>query len=641
VTTGKHAISYRPDIDGLRAIAVGAVVLFHANLVAIGQGFLGVDIFFVISGYLITGILLEDSSILRFYQRRARRILPALFAVLVVVLGLGLLLLLPGDLKALARSAQATLAFSSNILFWRKSNYFAHETELWPLLHTWSLGLEEQFYIVFPLLVRLVRRWERRKLAILFGLLALVSFAIAVIAVQRRFDVPAFYLLPARAWELLVGSIVATGVLPPIHNRTARAAAGLIALAMVVLPLTQLMPPLPFPGWGALLPVLGAAGLIWVGAGGPHPVGTLLGLRPVIFIGLISYSLYLWHWPALAFARYVAVRPLTHVEAALVVLASVVLAWASWRFVERPFRRRSVSDRTVWLFSAAGIALLVSAAALMLAARGLPQRFPPAIAKLNASSDATWRCPFSSFIRFGPATACRLSLPSGKAEDADIVLWGDSHAQMYVPALLGALGDRRGLLVYAYGCAPVLGDAADALCGATQRANYAAIVKLPARVVILAENWPQYRDEAGGRLGRDPLPSERYHDAIRRLRDLVAGLRQAGKLVVLVPPLALPGYDVGGTVSRELLFHGKTSQKLGVTRAEYEAEYANVLAAYADMARDPRVRIVPVEQGACDAHRCGYIWKGRAVFADQGHLATEFATTLTPIFARTLAGMRN
>jgi len=236
VSTAKHhpAIAYRSDIDGLRAIAVLAVVLFHARLSFVTGGYVGVDVFFVISGFLITTILLEDQSIVRFYQRRARRILPALFALIVGVLLAGLIILLPHDLAMLGKSSAAALLFGSNIWFWRQSGYFATETELWPLLHTWSLGVEEQFYIVFPLIVFLFRRWPRPRLAVLFAVLALLSLGSAVFLMDYRKPVMAFYLAPMRGWELLVGAILATGVLPKPGGRRIRTVAAVLGLAMVL-----------------------------------------------------------------------------------------------------------------------------------------------------------------------------------------------------------------------------------------------------------------------------------------------------------------------------------------------------------------------------------------------------------------------
>ena len=635
MSSEQGALKYRPDIDGLRAIAVLSVVLFHAQVSGIGGGYVGVDVFFVISGYLITVILLGDQSIVRFYQRRARRILPALFALLAAVLAAGLLIYLPHDLIELSKSAGATLLFFSNVLFWRKSGYFATETELWPLLHTWSLGVEEQFYIVFPLLVRLFRFLPRRRMALLFVVLGAISFGAAAYGMSHRVGVMVFYLVPTRAWELLVGSILATGAIPKLPTPWARSAAALAGLAAVLLPIFLYTKGTSFPGIGALPPVLGSALILWAGQDGEHFFSRALGWRPVRFIGLISYSLYLWHWPLLAMARYVAVRDLNAFEIAIAVAAAFAFATLSWRYVERPFRR-GYSDRAIWIISLAGIASLLLVCGSIIVAKGLPGRFPRAIVALNEQSGTTWRCPVTSFIPIGSFYACPVNLPSRRAQDADIVLWGDSHAQMYVPALRPALGGRRALLINANGCAPVLSDAASPTCGVVQRANYAEIIKLPAKTVILAQNWVQYRDEAAKKLHRDLLPSERYQDAIRRMRVLVAALRSAGKQVIIVGPVPEPGYDLASVASRDLLFHGRVSTPVSVTSAAYLNDAARVLAAIEDLAKQPGVKVIRVDRMVCNSQSCDFMKDGRAIFSDHDHYTADFSQQLAPLFAEAL-----
>jgi hypothetical protein len=280
--------------------------------------------------------------------------------------------------------------------------------------------------------------------------------------------------------------------------------------------------------------------------------------------------------------------------------------------------------------------VLFAVCAALVGLHGLPSRVPARIAKINAASGTTWRCPVTQLLPFGHFYACPVNLPSRASSDADVVLWGDSHAQMYAPALRLALGERHALLVNANGCAPVLGDATSASCGDIQRANYALIRALPAKTVILAQNRPQYRDEAGRRLGRDPLPAERYQDALRRLRVLVAGLRSAGKRVILIGPVAEPGYDVGSVVSRSLLFHGRATTPVSVARDAYLAEEANIYAAFAAMKRDPGVTDIRIDSIACDAVRCPFIIDGEAIFADHGHYTEAFSKRLAPLFRASL-----
>jgi hypothetical protein len=485
--------------------------------------------------------------------------------------------------------------------------------------------------------MKLISRMRRARLAVAIGALLLVSFALAVYTVGAGKGTLAFYQMPMRAWELLAGALLATGAIPAAHGKTLRSAVALGGLAAIVLALSG-QPPLPFPGLGAVLPVLGSAALIWAGFGGTNLTSPLMTAKPMVAVGLISYSLYLWHWPVLAFARYIAVSPLTPLELTGAVALAFVLATLSWRYVERPFRRRSVSTRTVWLFSLAGMASLGAVIGVSLAEKGFPRRFPAAVVTLNEGSGATWRCSVTSFVRLDGYYACPLNLPSGNPRDADVVLWGDSHAQMYAPALLGALGARHGLLVIEYGCAPVSRGTSGAACGDVQSRNFAAIRALPAKTVILAENWPEFRDEASAWLGRDPLPGERYLAGIQRLRDTVADLRAAGKTVVIIAPVPLPGYNVASEVSRELLFHHRITSPIAVSRAAYESENANILDAFQQMTQDPRVKIIRVDAMACTDKSCPFLDHGHAIFADHGHYSTQTAATFEPLFRAALDG---
>ncbi|MCB5200694.1 acyltransferase, partial [Loktanella sp. TSTF-M6] len=299
---------YRRDIDGLRTLAVVPVVLGHAGLGLFAGGFVGVDVFFVISGFLITGILVRELeqgrfSLIDFYERRARRILPALFVVLAACIVVFWFLLLPQHYVVIGKAGIASLLFSSNIYFFRiDSAYFANATSMQPLLHTWSLAVEEQFYIVFPVLLWLIAAWRRTSRTLLIAGLSLASFALAVWMVPRH-PVAAFYLTPTRVWELGLGALLALGAFPALRHRLLAelvAAAGLVAIAWAVFTLDKTD---PFPGLNALAPCLGAVAIIWAGQSQITLTGRLLSTRGMVGIGLMSYSLYLVHWPVLVAAR--------------------------------------------------------------------------------------------------------------------------------------------------------------------------------------------------------------------------------------------------------------------------------------------------------------------------------------------------
>lgn len=360
-------MKYRREIDGLRAIAVLPVIFFHAGFQTFHGGFIGVDIFFVISGYLITSIIMGELekdrfSIIDFYERRARRILPALFLVMLVTVPFAWLWLLPHEMRDFSQSLIAVSAFSSNVLFWKEANYFDTAAELKPLLHTWSLAVEEQYYLFFPILLMVL--WKVGKQAVMpFVLVTLIaSLVLAEIGV-RTAPTATFYLLPTRAWELLIGAVAALLLRGQQDAGTHAPMGGWLSLAGLGLILASLFTfdkETPFPGLHALIPTLGAT-LIILFARESNLVGKWLGSRLLVGIGLLSYSAYLWHQPLFAFARSGnTAHPGSFTFAALT-LATMALAYLSWRFVEAPFRDRSRIGRSA-IFSMAAMGMVMFSA---------------------------------------------------------------------------------------------------------------------------------------------------------------------------------------------------------------------------------------------------------------------------------------
>jgi peptidoglycan/LPS O-acetylase OafA/YrhL len=365
---GAGEFLYRPEIDGLRALAVLPVIAFHAGFSWLSGGFVGVDVFFVISGYLITSILISERqagrfSIAAFYERRARRILPALFLVVATCLPLAWLWMTPLQLKSFAQSLTAVALFGSNVLFWRTTGYFDSAAEEQPLLHTWSLGVEEQYYIVFPIVLLLAWRFGAGYLRWALVAVAVLSLGLSQQLLDHGHQASSFFLAPTRAWELLVGSLLAVWMMQqPVLGRlderwcTALAALG---LALIVGPAFAYTGATQFPGLHALPPTLGTALLI-VFADRRTWIAKLLSLRWIVGVGLISYSAYLWHQPLFAFARiYAPDEPAPGLFAALALLA-LGLAYLTFRFVERPCRdRRRFTRGQIFAASAAGSLLLI------------------------------------------------------------------------------------------------------------------------------------------------------------------------------------------------------------------------------------------------------------------------------------------
>ncbi len=350
-------MDYRREIDGLRALAVLVVIFFHAGFETFSGGFVGVDIFFVISGYLITTIILAELeqgkfSIVNFYERRARRILPALFLVMLVCIPFAWCWLLPSDMKDFSESVLAVSVFASNILFWRESGYFDLAAELKPLLHTWSLAVEEQYYVLFPLFLMLFWKSGKRWILVTLGLVFCASLAVAQWAAYAT-PTPAFYLLPTRGWELLMGAFAAFYLLQSNRKnfgKGLRDLAGWLGVALILYAVFAYSNATPFPGFYALVPTLGTV-LIILFATQQTSVGRFVGNKAFVGMGLISYSAYLWHHPLFAFARYAGITGSDKEALFGLVAATIALAFLTWKFVECPFRNKTfVNKKSLFTF---------------------------------------------------------------------------------------------------------------------------------------------------------------------------------------------------------------------------------------------------------------------------------------------------
>jgi peptidoglycan/LPS O-acetylase OafA/YrhL len=374
-------MKYRAEIDGLRALAVIPVILYHAGFKLFGGGYVGVDVFFVISGYLITTIILAELeagtfSLLHFYERRARRILPALFVVMFACIPFAWFWLLPDAMKQFSESLVAVSTYASNILFWRTSGYFDTATELKPLIHTWSLAVEEQYYVLFPLFLMLTWKLGKRWIVGLLTVVFVISLAGAqwLSATHPSF---AFYMLPTRGWELLIGAFIAfyySRQNIKKHNHIIGQLGSLFGLSLIAYSVFAYNDKTPFPSIYALVPTLGAAFII-IFATHKTLVGKLLGSKLFVAIGLVSYSTYLWHQPFFAFARErSADEPSLYLMSALVVL-SFAFAYLSWKYVERPFRNKHrISRNKIFAYGALCSVLFIGIGLLGYVNKGFPLR---------------------------------------------------------------------------------------------------------------------------------------------------------------------------------------------------------------------------------------------------------------------------
>ncbi|WP_343584967.1 acyltransferase family protein [Herbaspirillum sp.] len=660
VATQVKPLAYRRDIDGLRAVAVLSVVLYHAGIGAVPGGFVGVDIFFVISGYLISTIIFHDLetgkfSLGRFYERRIRRIQPALVVMALLTAALCAVAFVPMDFKLFAQSVGATVLFSSNIYFYLKSGYFDPLAETKPLLHTWSLAVEEQYYLLFPLLALLLWRHARRHLAGVLAALALASFAFSVWQ-ARAAPTAAFYLPFDRVWELLAGALLASGAVPPARSAALRTLLGCVGLAAMLAAVFLFSPHDVFPGERALLPCLGAALLIHAGQGGSAGANALLSTRPMVFTGRISYSLYLWHWPLIVVAQYVLLRKLRGWEVPLYLALAYVLAWASWKWIEQPWRdaklialsRSRIFGVTAGV-TAAGIAFAVGIHVM----DGMPGRFSPEVQQYAAVAFDTnpmrSRCDSPSRQRLAAGDACTIGAPDAPLSFA---LLGDSFGDALAAGVDQAARDagKRGLLLTHSGCFP--------LAGVRQSDNHScdgvadATLKLLARHpeignVVIAARWTSAL--LGTRFGqfaqdgwflRDDETRQTGYAENRQVfqRGMLRTLHALeGRRITVLAYIPEQRYDVPRAMALQRTFGWPRSVELA--RDEHERRQRDLREAFRRLAQVSPAAFEVIDVGAamCGDKSCAVARDGVLMYADDNHLSRSGAILMKPLWRRAIA----
>ena len=634
---------YRPEIDGLRAIAVLAVVGYHARLPGFGGGYLGVDVFFVVSGYLITQLIREataagDFSIARFYERRVRRLTPALFAVLAAS-SAAAMVLLPHDLKRYGASLVSVVAFASNLLFWRQSGYFSPQASATPLLHTWSLAVEEQFYLAFPLCLLLLQRAGRRAVAPMIALIMLASLAYGLWAARHDPNL-AFYSPFSRAWELMLGALLACEVIPAPTHRLANEALVALGLALIAYAVVGLADAAPPAGLQPLAPCLGAAMILQSTASPRSVLVRLLSVRPLVATGLASYSIYLWHWPLIVFGGYYVLDPhwAGPVRIAMA-LAAFPIAFASWRYIERPFRGpHGLLSRRALFATAAALSLafgLIGGA--LYALGGLPQRFDPTVRRLDVAGEPpSYPCANQAAAEIVAGSLCMLG---DRSAPPAFAIWGNSHAGMYATAL-DALARQRGVAGYTlttFGCPPLVSVAQDRACQTRNALILQALEARHVRAVILSAHWEAYFAMPGAAPGlRNPSVHPKHGlgytpQFIRAaLEATAAPLRRSGILVYLaedVPnaPLATPdrlakAYVLGRQASVE------------PRSADYERANLPFHTIALDLQRQGLLQVLSPAAILCGTSYCRVTDGPDPIYFDPDHLNARGALLVSPSF---------
>lgn len=541
------SIKYRKDIDGLRALAIIPVLLYHVGYNVFSGGYVGVDVFFVISGFLITKILVNDInngaySLITFYERRIRRIVPALACVIVFVLAASPFFLAPDEYSFLTREIIGTLLFSSNIVSYLKSGYFSTDAEQRPLLHTWSLGVEEQFYIVIPVILFFTFKYFKSKIKFVLMLSALASFAMSVLLTKIH-PTSSFYLLHTRFWELSAGALVAVEALKPSTSYLYKELLSAVGVVLILIAVFTFTPTMVFPGVIAIVPVLGAT-LIILNAENTI-TGKILSLRPFVFVGLISYSLYLWHWPLIVFSRDKYIVDL-ELSKEVVVSASVLMAWLSMKFIEAPFRDKKLYNRGK-VFKHTGIAytLILLVAISILPLKGWSNRLSPIKASiLSATQDYSpvrGRCHFSGGV---PSFEKYCILGEG-SKTPGLFLWGDSH----LAEISYALSEFESLYTATYSACPPAVDFTSSerpMCFEHNKNVMGFILKSKnIKTVIISANYNKYNGDI-------------YSGFLEGFNKTIRKLKAAGKNVIVLSQVPGAGVNVPYSLANEVSVINKT-----------------------------------------------------------------------------------
>lgn len=624
-------LAYRREIDGLRALAVIPVILFHAGFASFSGGFVGVDVFFVISGYLITSIILTEISagtfsFANFYERRARRILPALFFMILICLPLAWLWMLPNELAEFAQSVSAISLFSSNILFWQQSGYFEADATAKPLLHTWSIAVEEQYYLFFPMFIMAFWFMGRRWLTGVIIAVGLISLGLAEWG-TRSHPTANYYLLPTRAWELLAGSLTALYLIRQDVNQTGNNALSIIGAGLIAYAVGRFDETLPFPGLYALAPVVGTVMIIIYAKPGTL-CARLLSTPLLVGIGLISYSTYLWHQPLFAFAKTRSPETVSEGVMALLALTAVILGWLSWRIIERPFRNKTrISRPQIFTGALAGSFILLMIGLAGNLGNGFPAR---SAGTADIASAATFKIPKHCRRLTSFSQDCLFGVPGSDQPDA--IVWGDSYANALLGGLDRALADANLTAAPAiyFSCPSILGvtrnDARnlganfEKNCARYTKRAFKRIAASTVRTVIMTSAYLSYTTDTNSE-GEPLLETNgstsrlsRENDIIGQLKSTVIGLTGQGKHVILVLPHPRA---IGFDAAFKRQFQGEPAS-FRLNRRQADDLSSRIRRALAGVTS---VDFVAPTDIFCKSDDCRFVRNGKFLLADRGHLS--------------------
>lgn len=639
---------YRADIDGLRAIAVLAVVFFHFDFSWCKGGFVGVDIFFVISGYLITSIITKSVqkntfTFSHFYSRRFKRILPALTAVVIASALCGAIILHPGTLMDLARSISANSLFLSNFYFFSESGYFDEPSLLKPLLHTWSLAVEEQFYIIMPVLIVLISKLRKKPLLPILLILCILSFALNIYFVNTAPEFT-FFLLPTRAWELLIGSILAVSLNTPIKSERLKFGIALVGLTSITLSIFLINPSTAFPGYAALFPTLGTAMIIQSGKHGGSYIHTLLSTKIMVFIGLISYSLYLWHWPILIFSKIYAITEMQSIHKLGALLLIFLISILSYRFIEKPFRHSNkFTDKHTITFSIATLLMTCLAGHFILQKNGFPDRIKGLGTNASITNEAQW-------VHWGQCenalkpfrTQDDLCILGAQNQKPSFIVWGDSHARAMATAIdiSARHHNLSGYVISRNACPPLFNIEKPGRNNCHELNQVVKKIILnntdSLQAIVMVARWPHYIHEMELEA---VFQNENVVPANDNITTFKAGLDstirflngQKKSIIIVnavpeiwhhVPTLNLSAYLTGRDIN----------QLIGLPTSSHKERLKTTNSIFNTYSSLKQITMVQPSVLLCDTSRCNVAIDYNPLYRDSDHLSTYGAEFVSPLF---------
>lgn len=643
------SIQYRPEIDGLRAVAITAVMLCHFGLSVFQGGYVGVDVFFVISGFLITSLIMKDLkagtfTLANFWERRFRRILPPLVVMIMATLVAAWFLYLPVDYDLLGQQVASQAIFSSNILFKLQTGYFDTAGLIKPLLHTWSLAVEEQFYVIFPLAAYLTWIYRREKFTKYLWITGIVTF-IAAAFIVRNSPSSAFYLLPFRAWELLMGSLLA--LRPPEKRLSPRLndTLGFLGLGAILIAVLSYDSHTVFPGFSALLPCLGAVAIILSNTHETNSVGRVLSMKGPVFIGLISYSLYLWHWPIVSFLNYNG-RITFNPEIVLLCFAlSLMLATLSWHYIEKPVRKKVIlkTTRGLYFSSFAALTILAVLGLTIHFKHGIPSRLPPEVVQYaEGSLDSNPHraaCNKPKFDRFETGDICQTN--ANQSMKPSFAVWGDSHADAMATAfydLSKKYNKKNGYIITAHGCPPILGYAQKGYdgfdCPGFNQRAFDFILKQKIKHVILMANWPE---RFNGEVSFSDLnwykPYEKSYSNVSEggLAYTLDELRKRNVSVIVMNTVPKASFDPPRYLAIKRLY-GFDDLPDVIPLKAYLNQKAEGLDGFLKRKRQENLTVVDPQVVMCNETACDVAEAGHSLYFNADHLSTRGASRMEVLF---------